>query len=180
MSELAIVDSAAFEKIKEVADLYVDGVTSPYTIARRLNIKVVEARSAIEHWHEIIREDTESRDAAKDALHVMLQRYDNLLTEANDNLKNLKAMAFDEKVSAQINATLKNIGDLDAKRVDLLQKAGLLDANDLGDELAEREEREQILIDILRNHLCDECRVTVARRLQEVTNTVEATAVYDD
>lgn len=180
MSLPAVIDTDAFESIEKVAKLYAEGVTSPYTIARRLGIKVVEARASLEQWHEILREDQSSTDAARDALNVMLQRYDKLLEEANHNLENLKALVFDEKVSAQIVATTKLIGDLDAKRVDLLQKAGLLDAHDLGDELAEREEREEALINILRNDLCPDCRMTVARKLQEVTQTVEATVVYDE
>ncbi len=177
MSELAIIDSDAFDKIKRVADLYVDGVTSPYTIARRLNIKVVEARQAIDQWHEVLRNDQESRDAARDALNVMVQRYDLLLTEANRNLQDLKSLTFDSDVASKINATIKLIGELDAKRVDLLQKAGLLDAHDLGDELAEREERETILINILRNHLCEDCKVEVAHQLGKVTGQVESVRV---
>lgn len=179
MSELAIIDSDAFEKIKKVADLYVDGITSPHTIARRLNIKVVEARQAIDQWHEVLRHDQESRDSARDALNVMVQRYDALLTEANDNLKNLKTLVYDADIASKINATLKLIGELDAKRVDLLQKAGLLDAHDLGDELAEREEREAVLINILRNHLCENCKVEVAHQLGKVTGQVESVRVDD-
>ena len=124
---LSIIESDAFEQIKKVSDLYVEGTTSPYTIARRLGIKVVEARAAIESWHEIIRHDADSKDLARDALTVMLERYDRLLVEANSNLENLKELPYDEKVSAQINTTIKVIGDLDAKRVSLLRDAGLLD-----------------------------------------------------
>lgn len=173
----AVIDTDAFERIKDVADLYVEGTTSPYTIARRLGIKVVEARAAIEQWHEIIRSDPMSQDEARDALNVMLQRYDKLLSEAHSNLANLKDLPYDEKVSAQINATLKLVGDLDAKRVDLLQKAGLLDAHDLGDELAEREEREAMLLNILRNDLCDHCKVVVRDKITQMTGTVEGTVV---
>jgi hypothetical protein len=177
LSELAIIDSNAFEKIMEVANLYADGVTSPYTIARRLNIKVVEAKAAIEQWHEMIRTDIDSSDVAKDALNVMLQRYDKLLEEANKNLKDLQGLAFDEKVSAQINATLKNIADFDAKRVDLLQKAGLLDAHELGDELAEREEREAMIIGILQHDLCDDCKEVVRDKLTRLTGQVQGTVI---
>lgn len=177
---LSVIESDAFKRMEDVASLMAEGVTSPHTIGRRLGIKVVEARALMEQWHEVLRSDQDSRDAARDALNLMLQRYDILLTEANQNLKDLKSLVFDEKVSAQINTTIKTIADLDKVRVDLLQKAGLLDQGDLGDELAEREEREALLIGILRNDLCPECRLTVARKLQEVTNTVEATVVYDD
>lgn len=177
MSELAIIDSDAFDHVKQVADLYVKGVTSPHTIARRLGMKVVEVRTALEQWHEIIRNDPGSQDEARDALTVMLQRYDTLLSEANDNLDSLKTLEYDEKVSAQINATLKLIGDLDAKRVDLLQKAGLLDAHDLGDELAEREEREALLLGILKHDLCDNCKVVVRDKWTRATGTVDGDVV---
>jgi len=180
LSQLAIIDSNAFEKIMDVANLYADGVTSPYTIARRLDIKVVEAKAAIEQWHEMIRADVDSRDVAKDALNVMLQRYDKLLEEANKNLKDLQGLPFDEKVSAQINATLKNIADFDAKRVDLLQKAGLLDAHELGDELAEREEREGLILSILQNDLCDDCKEVVRDKLTQLTGQVHGTVIESE
>lgn len=174
MSQLpAIVDTEAFERIEDVAKLFGQGVTSPHTIARRLNIKVVEARTAIEQWHELLRQDTESHDAARDALNVMLQRYDNLLQEANDNLEELKQMPFNEKTSQQILSTLKLIGDLDKTRVDLLQKAGLLDASDLGDELAAREEREALIMNILRNDLCDNCKHVVRDKLTAATGNIQ-------
>lgn len=174
---LSIIESDAFEQIKKVSDLYVEGTTSPYAIARRLGIKVVEARAAIESWHEIIRHDSDSKDLARDALTVMLERFDRLLVEANSNLINLKELPYDEKVSAQINTTIKVIGDLDAKRVSLLREAGLLDAADLGDELAEREEREDMLLGILRHDLCEHCKITVRDKITQLTGTVQGTVV---
>lgn len=179
MTVPAIVDTDAFKMLEKVADLAMQG-KSEYQIGRALQIKAVEARAYMRQWQELLNEDMASRDAARDHLNTMVARYERLIEQSNENLDNLKAMVFDEKVSAQINSTLKNIADFDAKRVDLLQKAGLLDAHDLGDELAEREQREEMLLNILRNDLCDDCRMVVARRLQEVTNVVEATVVYDD
>ena len=179
MSLPAVIDTDAFEHITAVADLYVKGVTSPYTIARRLGIKAVEARAAIEQWHEIINSDAESRDMARDHLNAMVHRYDTLIAEANDNLDNLKSMTFDEKVSAQILSTMKLIGDLDKVRVDLLQKAGLLDNTDLGDELAEREEREAMILDILKNDLCSDCRHTVRDKISKLSGQVHGVEVVD-
>ena len=161
MSELAIIDSDAFKLIEDVADLHVKGI-SPYTIARRLSIKVVEAKAAIQQWETIIQNDMDSRDAARDYLNKLVAHYDTLISKAHENLDELDTMTFDEKVSAQRNATMKNIADFEAKRVDLLQKAGLLDAGELGDELAEREEREALdFLEILRNDLCTDCKIHV-------------------
>jgi hypothetical protein len=174
---VAIIESDAFEHIKLVADQYVKGVTSPYTIARRLNMKVTEVRTALEQWQTIITADAESKDLARDALHTMLERYDRLLVEANENLDNLKSLEYDEKISAQINATLKNIADFDAKRVALLREAGLLDAADLGDELAEREQREAMILDILKNDLCRDCQIKVRDKVSAMTGVVQGTVV---
>lgn len=179
MNELAIIDSDAFKFMESVAELHLKN-RSPYQIARELGIKVVEAKAAIAQWEEIVRNDMDSRDAARDHLNAMVKRYELLMHEAQDNLDNLKAMVFDEKVSAQINSTLKNIADFDAKRVDLLQKAGLLDAHDLGDELAEREEREAMIIEILRNDLCKSCQNHVKDKLTVLSGVVEGTVVDDN
>lgn len=175
----AIIDTEAFQTLEKVADLMMQG-KSEYQIGRALSMKAVEARVYMQQWQQLINDDMASKDAARDHLNRMVVRYEGLIEQASENLDNLKAMVFDEKVSAQINATLKNIADFDAKRVDALQRAGLLDAHDLGDELAEREQREELLLGILRNDLCDDCRMVVARKLQEVTNVVEATVVYND
>lgn len=178
MSNLpAVVDSEAFEHIKKVADLYVQGVTSPFTLGRRLNMKVTEVRTALEQWHLMIQHDEASQDAAREALDVMLQRYDVLLVEANDNLTNLKTLEYDEKISAQINATIKAIADLDKTRVDLLQKAGMFERGDLGDELAEREEREAMILKILREDLCGICRDVVRDKISYLTGQVQGDVI---
>lgn len=173
---LSVIESDAFKRMEEVAELHLQS-KSPYQIARQLGIKVIEAKAAIEQYEDILRNDADAKDAARDHLNLMVARYDRLISDANDNLVNLKAMIFDEKVSAQINTTIKTIGDLDAKRVDLLQKAGLLDAHDLGDELVEREEREAMLLGILRNDLCDHCKIVVRDKITQMTGTVQGTVV---
>ncbi len=165
--------------MEEVAKHMMRG-ESEYQAARRLNMKVVEVRSLWQNYKDRLNNDALARDAARDSLNVMVKQYDDLIKVLHDNLYGLNDLDYKDKISSQIVATTKAIGDLQAKRVDLLQKAGLLDAHDLGDELAEREEREALLINILRNDLCDDCRSVVARKLQEVTNTVEATVVYDE
>lgn len=174
----AIIDTDGFAFMEQVWDLHLKN-KSEYAIARALGCKVVEARNAIEQWNEIIRDDMESRDAARDHLNAMVKRYEYLMSEAQQNLEDLRDLAYDEKVSAQINATLKNIADFDAKRVDALQKAGLLDAHNLGDELAEREQREAMLLNILRNDLCDDCKEVVRDKLTQLTGVVEGTVLSE-
>lgn len=179
MSELSVYDGDAFKQMEEVAKHMLKG-HSEFKTARDLGIKVVEVKALWVSYKERLDQDLYARDAARDHLNLMIVQYDELITALHDNYKDLESMAFDEKVSAQRNTTARNIADMQAKRVDLLQKAGLLDQGDLGDELAEREKQEQYLIDILRNDLCPECQSVVAVKLQKITGQVEATQVFDE
>lgn len=172
----AVIDMNGFDRLEEVADLVMSG-KSEYQIARALSIKVVEARSYMAQFQEIINNDVEARDAARDHLNKMVARYERLIERLYENLDDLNTMEYDEKVSAQINATLKNIADFDKTRVDLLQKAGLLDASDLGDELAEREEREALILDILKNDLCPNCQSAIRDKLTRLTGVVQGEVV---
>lgn len=178
MSTPAVIDSDGFAFMEKVWDLHLQS-KSPYMIARTLGVKQVDVKFAIEQMQLIIRDDIESRDAAKDHLNDMVQRYQMLMDEAQKNLEDLKALSFDEKVSGQINATLKNIADFDKTRVDFLQKAGLYDNGDLGDELAEREEREQQILQILRTDLCPACAAVVRDKLTKLTGVVEGEVVAE-
>lgn len=179
MSELATLDSDRFIKMEQVASLRLEGL-SETAIGKRLEIPRKVVIELFDEWKQMVNNDTLARDAARDHLNQMVRHYDRLINESYSLLSDLKSEPFTHQIAAQINATLKNIADYESRRVDALQKAGMLDANDLGDELAEREEREAIIIDILRNELCAHCRATVAQKLQQVTKTVEATVVYDE
>lgn len=181
MSEVAVYDDSdpIQEMMDEVAKRVMQGRTE-LSIARELGIKRVEVIKYHDLWKQRLQEDHEATDAARDHLNKMVKHYDTLIFESYRVLNNLKDMSFDEKVAAQMNTTLKNISEYEAKRVDQLQKAGLLDGAEMGDQLAEMEEKQAVLVDILRNDLCPECRTTVMRKLQKVTQIVEATVVYED
>ncbi len=73
------------------------------------------------------------------------------------------------------NSVLKNVADIEAKKIDMLQKAGLYDDASIGDEIAEMEEKQAILISILKEvtSTCEHCKYEVARRLSRVTGKPE-------
>lgn len=154
-----------------IAKLWLTGERNPGQIAKLLGMRRAEVLEYIQEYKEIARNDDQVRDRAKEALHeadqalnMVIQRSWETVEQADD--------ASDLKTKATV---LKNIGDLEGKRVDMLQKAGLYDDAALGDELAEMEEKQQILIGILKEVTadCDRCKVEVARRLSRVTGKVE-------
>lgn len=179
MSVLSVVGGDPFKEMERVASHMLKG-HSEFKTARDLGLKVVEVRALWDAYKERLENDSFSRDAARDHLNLMIVQYDELIAGLHQNLKDLDSLVYDEKISAQRNTTVRNIADMQAKRVDLLQKAGLLDAGDLGDELAEREKQEAALVDILRNDLCPECQARVAHKLQKITKRAEAVQVFDD
>lgn len=170
--ELAIVDSDRFEIMEQVASLRLAG-KSDTAVARELGIQRKVAIELFEEYKTIIRQDANSRDMARDHLDMMVKHYDRLIEKSYEVYRNLELMAFDEKIAAQMNTTLKNISEYEHKRVDTLQKAGLLEGADLGDELAEMEEKQQLLIGILKSDLCGICRPAVMSKLRRVTGQVE-------
>ena len=172
MTELVLADGDRFEQMERVASLRLTG-KSDTAVAKELGLQRKVVIELFAEYRESLSRDGLARDLARDHLNQMVVHYDKLIEESYKLLSSLKSMAFGEKVSAQINATLKNISDYESRRVDALQKAGLLDASDLGDELAEMEEKQQILINILRNDLCVNCRPNVMNKLRRVTGQVE-------
>jgi hypothetical protein len=76
---------------------------------------------------------------------------------------------------------LKLIADIEAKRIDMLNKAGVLENNSMADEILESERKQELLIGILRDvtSACDHCKFEVAKRLSQVTGQVEAVVINE-
>lgn len=174
--DLAVIDSERFDLMEKVAEYKMHGETD-HAISKRLNIPRKEVKELFNDYKDVIQQDVSSRDVAKDFLNQMIAHFDEIIKKSYQLYDDLNNEPFSHQISAQINAVLKNISSYEAERLKFLQSAGLLDAADLGDELAEREEKEAILLDILRNHLCVDCKQEVARRLSAVSGNVEGVVV---
>ena len=179
MSELALVDSDRFQLMEEVAKLRYQGL-SDTAVAKQLNIKRVVAIELYNEYKDLIQKDSEARDIARDYLNTMVQHYDILIKKFYDLLDELDAEDFNAAIAAQKNSALKQIADLEAKRLSALREAGLLEGRELGEEIARLEEEKDIVIDILRNDLCVRCKPEVMRKLAKVTGQTEVVVVYDD
>ncbi|QIN94069.1 hypothetical protein PP459_gp164 [Streptomyces phage Wakanda] len=167
--EIELLDR--YEQVNKVAQLYIKGTTNPTTIAKQLGIKRAEALDLIDEWKSIARNNEDVKDQASEALQAGIQHYSMIVERLWETVE----QADDDGDIKTKNAVLKNIADIEAKKIDMLQKAGLYDDASLGDELAEMEEKQQILISILKEVTsdCDHCKVEVARRLSKVTNKSE-------
>lgn len=169
----------SFEEMEKVARLKNRGINDAQ-VAKRLNLQRKEVISIYNHYKDILRGDQEARDRAMELLTVMVDQYDTLIAETYDVIERLQGSNFDEKYAGQEIKALGLVGDFIAKRLQMVQQAGLLEASEIGDEYAEIEDKANILMGILRHDLCDACRKKVKDKFAVVTGKVEAVQVFED
>lgn len=168
MSEIEV--AGTFDQMNTVVEELLKG-KSPSQIAKTLGITRAQTLEHIDTWRELVSGDTRIRERAKEALAGADQHYSMIIEKAWETVDQADSnQQFNVKSS-----TLKMIADVEQKRIDMLQKAGLLENNELSSQLLETERKQEILISILKEVTsdCDHCKVEVSKRLSQVTGKVE-------
>lgn len=168
-----------FDMMERVAKFRMKG-DSDTKVAKALGIPRKVVIELFDEYKLMLANDRDARDRAMDLLNLMVEQYDELISDSHKLLEKIQNETFDDKYANQEAKVLGLISDLIAKRLKAVQDAGLLEASDIGDEYAEIEEKANLLISILRNDLCEDCRNRVRDKLAVATNQVEAIIVEDD
>ncbi len=162
--------------MEKVAELSMQG-HSATAISKSLGIPRKEVVVLQDDYKTALSNDAEARDMARDHLNMMVKHFDRLIKKLYDLVDDIDTLDFGHQVAAQKNAALRSIADIESKRLDALQKAGLLDSAELGDELAEAEEKRDILVNIIREEVCPNCRIKIANSIARVTGRVETQTI---
>ena len=172
MSELEIADR--FDSMNRVVEELLKG-SSPKDIATNLQMSRALVLELISEWKQIIHHDTNIHTRAREALAGADQHYAMIISEAWDTVRQADSS---QQLSVKTQA-LKLVADTEQKRLDMLNKAGVLENSELAEQLVETERKQDILVGILKDVTadCDKCKFEVARRLSEVTGQVEAVNV---
>jgi hypothetical protein len=168
LSEIELTSS--FDQMNLVVEELLKG-KNPTDISKFLGIKRSEVLEHIDTWRELVSGDSRIRERAKEALAGADQHYSMIIQRAWETVDQADAnQQYNTKASA-----LKMIADVEQKRIDMLQKAGLLENNEMSAQLLETERKQEVLVSILKEVTsnCNVCRVEVAKRLSEVTGKVE-------
>lgn len=167
-NELDIVDR--FEQMNRVVEELLKG-NNPTAIAKNLSMKRADVLMLLDEWRTVIGTDNTIRERAKEALAGADQHFSMIIKRAWETVEQADANA---QLSIKAGA-LKLVADTESKRIDMLQKAGLLENTELSAQLLETERKQEILVGILKDvtSSCDKCRIEVSKRLSEVTNRVE-------
>ena len=153
------------DEVNKVAAEYIKG-NDASAIAKILDLPRNRVLSLLNEWRDMIANNEAIRSRAREALAGADQHYNQLIRQAYEVIEDANTMA---NLGAKTTA-IKLIMDIEGKRIDMLQKAGLLENKELADQLLETEKKQEILVKILKevSGECPSCRNEVAKRLAQI------------
>lgn len=173
----SIDENERYAQMFDIVKRYVQN-QNPTKIARDLGLRRVDVLKYIEEWKNSAVHSDMMKDRVDELISVMDEHFGILIQKSYEVIEEVDApqdenrkatMTRSQMLSQKMNA-IKTIADLEAKRIDILQKSGLLEAADLGDELVEMEDRQRELIRIISEELCTSCKPKVMGRIHSVMN----------
>ena len=172
MADLEIADR--FDSMNRVVEELLKG-SAPREIAMRLNMSRALVSELISEWKNIIHNDSNIHGRAREAIAGADQHYAMIISKAWETVEQADS---NQQYSVKTQA-LKLVADTEQKRLDMLNKAGVLENSELAEQLIETERKQKILVEILRDVTsdCDKCKHEVMSRLSSVTNQAEVIRV---
>lgn len=182
-----IYDTDYHEKQEKVMDLFTKSM-SEAQIAKKLGMTKGEVQVYVKDWRESARGNAYLQERVSDLLNVLDEHYSKLIQEVYtvvDAATNALEGADERQVASllgQKTTALSKIADLESKRIEVLARAGILEINDVGDQIIEMEQKQQQIMDILKevSSDCVNCRIKVANRIAEITGKAEPVTVVHD
>ena len=165
------------DEINKVVEKYLQG-SEPTQISKELAMPRTKVVAHINQWKLMAADNAAIRARAKEALVVADTHYNKLISKAYEVIEDATTIA---NLGAK-TAGIKLVLDIESRRIDMLQKAGLLENKELADEMLEIERRQDILKDILKDIAAEhpEVRDKIMRRLSEISKNQEVITVVRD
>jgi len=162
------------EEVNKVAAEYIKGKDASF-ISKELDIPRNRVVKLLDEWRNMVANNEAVRIRAREALAGADQHYNHLIRQTYEVIEEATSTS---NLSAK-TAAIKLVMDIESKRIDMLQKAGLLENKELADQILEQEKKQEVLVKILRevSGECPKCRNDVAKRLAEVAKTSEVITV---
>ena len=160
------------DTVNKVVGEYLKG-NDPTKISKQLDIPRTKVVSLIKEWQSMVSDNTAIRARAKEALASADEHYSRLISQAYEVIDEATTTA---NLSAKTNG-IKLVMDLESKRIEMLQKAGVLENKELAEEMLEIERRQEILMGILKDVAAEhpEIRDKIMNRLSEASEKLNET-----
>lgn len=165
------------DEVNMVVAEYLKG-NDPTKISKQLGMPRVRVVAHLDEWRRMASDNTAIRVRAKEALVGADEHYTKLIKQAYEVIEDATTTA---NLSAK-TAGIKLVMDIEAKRIDMLQKAGLLENKELAEEMVEIEKRQEVLVGILRDIATShpEVRDLIMQRLSKIAKDGEVITVVND
>lgn len=154
------------DQVNKVVGEYLKG-SDATKISKELSIPRQKVVGYIKEWQQMATDNAAIRARAKEALVAADTHYGKLIEKAYEVIDEATTTA---NLGAKTGG-IKLVMDLESRRIDMLQKAGLLENKELAEEMVEIEERQNTLIGILKDIAAEhpEIRDEIMRRLSKAT-----------
>lgn len=165
------------DEVNKVVEKYLQG-NDPTQISKELALPRQKVVSHIKEWQLMAADNALIRQRAKEALVAADTHYNFLINKAYEVIDEATTIS---NLGAK-NAGIKLVLDIESKRIDMLQKAGLLENKELAEEMLEIERKQDVLKGILQDIAKEhpEVRDKIMRRLSEISKAGEVITVVHD
>ena len=159
-----------YERINSVVSLMLQG-NNPVQIAKQLKMKRAEVIECIDEWKRMGRQSNQVQERAKNAITGADQHYSMIIFKLWETVEQAESEG-DWRLKKD---TLNTVASVEDKRIGMLQKAGLLDNQEMAHQVAETERKQKILTEILREIATEhpEVRMKILQKLSKVTGQAE-------
>ena len=165
------------DEVNRVVEEYLKG-NDPTRISKDLAMPRTRVVAHLDEWKRMASDNTAIRARAKEALVGADAHYNKLITKAYEVIE-------EAGTTSNLNAKtagIKLVMDIESKRIDMLQKAGLLENKELAEEMVEIEKRQEVLVGILRDIASShpEVRDLIMERLSMIAKEGEVITIVHD
>ena len=174
-SEIELVEH--LDEVNKVVTEYLKG-QDPTKISKDLDMPRTRVVALINEWKVMASANDAIRARAKEALAAADTHYSKLVSRTYEVIDEA---SMTNNLSAK-TAAIKLVMDIESKRIDMLQKAGLLENKELAEEMMEIEKRQEILVLILKDIASEypQVRDEIMRRLSSFAKDNEVITVVHD
>ena len=165
------------DEINNVVGEYLKG-NDATKISKDLAIPRTRVVQHINEWKVMASANDAIRARAKEALAIADTHYNKLIAKSYEVIEDATTTA---NLSAK-TAAIKLVMDIESKRIDMLQKAGLLENKELAEEMIQIEKRQEVLVGILRDIASEhpEVRDLIMSRLSSIAKEGEVITIVHD
>ena len=165
------------DQVNQVVEEYLKG-NDPTVISKQLDIPRQRVVTLINEWKVMASANDAIRARAKEALAAADTHYSKLVSRTYEVIDEA---SMTNNLSAKTQA-IKLVMDIEKSRIEMLQKAGLLENKELAEEMVQIERRQEVLVEILREIASThpEVRDLIMQRLSQIAKEGEVITIVHD